>query len=209
MLINEIFLSLQGEGLRAGVPSVFVRVSGCPLRCAWCDVPDTSHAAVGQKMKVSEIVKKVNDLSDFAEVVITGGEPCAAPALQELVEALEGRALTIETAGIIWRDYFARLDVLWAVSPKLRNSQNQSRNTYAHLPRFIGAGCQLKFVVCESADIDEAERLALAAGAQRSQILIMPQGTTLEKINDSEIVAECIARNLRFCYRQQIALGVR
>src|SRR6187401_901216 len=105
MLISEIFYSVQGEGELTGVPSVFVRTSGCNLRCTWCDTPYASWNPEGQEMSVSEIVAEV--LEHPAQfVVLTGGEPMIAKGIRELADALHaaGKHITIETAGTVAPD---------------------------------------------------------------------------------------------------------
>src|SRR4030042_292096 len=101
MVINEIFYSLQGEGFLAGVPSVFVRLAGCPLRCRWCDTKYAWDERSGKDYSIEEICQKVRKWkSKF--VVITGGEPMVNPDLPELVQKIKQlrKHITIETAGI-------------------------------------------------------------------------------------------------------------
>src|SRR5277367_1820812 len=85
--IAEIFHSIQGEGSLVGVPSVFVRTSGCNLRCAWCDTPYTSWQPEGEERSVNSIVDEVNSYG-ASHVVITGGEPMIAPQIEELTHKL-------------------------------------------------------------------------------------------------------------------------
>src|SRR5690606_9472705 len=103
MLISEIFYSIQGEGLLTGVPSVFVRTSGCNLRCNWCDTPYASWKPEGTQMSVDEIVAAIKQHTAARHVVLTGGEPMLAKELPELAAALkcDGYHLTIETAATI------------------------------------------------------------------------------------------------------------
>src|SRR5208283_2104611 len=97
--IAEIFYSIQGEGSLVGVPSVFVRTSGCNLRCSWCDTPYTSWKPEGAEMTVPEIVDQVKAFN-ASHVVITGGEPMIARGVEELSRQLREAQLhiTIETA---------------------------------------------------------------------------------------------------------------
>src|SRR6202046_4653237 len=88
--ISEIFYSIQGEGTLVGVPSVFVRTSGCNLRCTWCDTPYTSWQPEGEERSVSSIVDQVEGYG-ASHVVITGGEPMIAPQIAELTEELAER----------------------------------------------------------------------------------------------------------------------
>jgi len=78
MKVSEIFYSIQGEGILAGVPSVFVRLSGCNLRCVWCDTPYTSWNPEGSDVAMGEIVASVRGFSP-THVVLTGGEPMIFP----------------------------------------------------------------------------------------------------------------------------------
>src|ERR1700737_4213654 len=100
MKITEIFYSVQGEGMLVGVPSVFVRTSGCNLRCTWCDTPYTSWAPEGIEMSIEQIAAEVQRQS-ASHVVVTGGEPMIAPGVVELTAQLkaQGQHITIETAG--------------------------------------------------------------------------------------------------------------
>src|SRR5580658_7281788 len=100
MKIAEIFYSLQGEGILVGVPSVFIRTSGCNLRCTWCDTPYTSWNPEGAERSIDEIVHQARGFA-AKHVVITGGEPMIAPGMVELAKDLRaaGLHITIETAG--------------------------------------------------------------------------------------------------------------
>src|SRR3954469_7526374 len=103
MFVAEIFYSLQGEGILTGVPSVFVRTSGCNLRCTWCDTPYTSWHPEGNERSNDQIVAAVVGYG-AAHVVVTGGEPMIAPEIVALTERLHdvGLHITIETAGTIF-----------------------------------------------------------------------------------------------------------
>src|SRR3974390_456472 len=127
MRIAEIFHSIQGEGTLVGVPSVFVRTSGCNLRCSWCDTPYTSWQPEGEERSVSSIVDEVSSYG-ASHVVITGGEPMIAPQIEELTEELATRLamhITIETAGTV--DAPVRCDLM-SISPKLANSTPVTRD---------------------------------------------------------------------------------
>ena len=118
--ISEIFYSVQGEGILAGVPSVFVRVSGCNLRCSWCDTPYASWNPEGQERSVESIVETVRGFgADYA--VITGGEPMIFPDVVALSHGLtsSGMHITIETAGTVFQPVACDL---MSISPKLGNS---------------------------------------------------------------------------------------
>ena len=119
--INELFCSLQGEGVLAGVPSVFVRTSGCNLRCWFCDSYHTSWEPTHAWMSVDDIIAEIAAHEQADHVVLTGGEPLIHDAVAPLLEALEDRGyhLTVETNGTIARDL--PID-LASISPKLSSS---------------------------------------------------------------------------------------
>src|SRR5579859_4706091 len=102
--ISEIFYSIQGEGMLAGVPSVFVRLSGCNLRCVWCDTPYTSWKPEGEEMPLGAVLADVRRRWS-THVVVTGGEPMIADQIVELTRGLKELDLhvTIETAGTVYK----------------------------------------------------------------------------------------------------------
>ena len=121
MIINELFYSLQGEGSLAGVPSIFIRLAGCPLRCTWCDTKYAWDASEGQEMTSEKVLEAIRDYPT-RYVVLTGGEPMAHEGVADLADAIrqKGDHLTIETAGI---HYIGGLQAdLMSISPKLSNS---------------------------------------------------------------------------------------
>src|SRR5438874_12304796 len=90
MKIADLFHSIQGEGKLAGVPSVFVRASGCNLRCVWCDTPYASWDPQGEDVGVDEIVRQIEAFGT-KHVVVTGGEPMIMPDIAPLCDALDAR----------------------------------------------------------------------------------------------------------------------
>lgn len=185
MKISEIFYSIQGEGTLAGVPSVFVRTSGCNLRCAWCDTPYTSWQPEGEERSIDSIVEEVGRYH-ATHVVLTGGEPMIAPEVDELTHRLGGH-LTIETAGTT--DANVRCDLM-SISPKLANStpyardggrwaQQHERLRYQPeiLKRLIQLyPYQLKFVMMERRDLEEVRAIVEEIGAVKSRVLLMAEG---------------------------------
>ena len=120
MRIAEIFRSIQGEGFLTGTRSVFVRTSGCNLRCSYCDTPYTSWTPEGEDLSVDEIAARIDEL-DCRHVVLTGGEPMLFAELIPLAAGLRrrGKHITIETAGTL---YLPVECDLMSLSPKLSNS---------------------------------------------------------------------------------------
>jgi 7-carboxy-7-deazaguanine synthase len=217
--IAEIFRSLQGEGVLSGTPSVFVRASGCNLRCGFCDTPYTSWNPEGDDLSIAEILRQVAD-ADCRHVVITGGEPMLFAELIPLTESLRraGHHLTIETAGTL---YLPVACDLMSISPKLSNSTppesrdprwHRRHEASRHVPEVVRRlireyDYQLKFVVDAPADCEEVETyLTEFREVDRRRVLLMPQG-----IEPSELVARaawleptCAKRGLTFCPRRQI-----
>lgn len=184
MKIAEIFYSIQGEGSLIGVPSVFVRTSGCNLRCSWCDTPYTSWQPEGGERTVDEIVNEVQQYP-ARHVVVTGGEPMIAPGVVNLTERLREHRLhiTIETAGTVFVPVACDL---MSISPKLANSTPDGRWAAQHdrlrfqpdVLRSLMAGYdyQLKFVVAQREDLDEIHRILEEVNADRDKVILMPEG---------------------------------
>jgi 7-carboxy-7-deazaguanine synthase len=161
MIVNELFYSLQGEGGLAGVPSVFVRLAGCPLRCTWCDTKYAWNASAGTETTPEEIVRQIEQYPT-RYVVITGGEPLLHPDIEKLACLIhaQGYHLTIETAGL---NCPVDLTVdLMSISPKLANSKTGVRKQGLRTAEFTALQqlietypYQLKFVVDQPQDLDE------------------------------------------------------
>lgn len=224
MFVAEIFYSVQGEGELTGVPSVFVRSSGCNLRCTWCDTKYTSWAPEGRAVTVEEIVAEVAR-HPARHVVLTGGEPMIAPEMPELAGRLRERGyhLTIETAGTVAPAGIA-CD-LASISPKLAHStpreggiapgwierHEQTRWQPAVLREWVrGYAYQLKFVVSHEGDLREVEQAVAAIGAEipAHRVLLMPEGVDLPTLEARRgwLVEACKARGYRYCERLHVAL---
>ena len=224
MLISEVFYSVQGEGTLLGTPSVFLRTSGCNLRCRWCDTPYASWKPEGVERSVDELMAQVNSYPTRF-VVVTGGEPMVAKEMPELLQALRvaGKHITIETAGTIAPEGVA-CD-LASISPKLSNSTPddadagsawKERHERTRLqPEVLRAWCsqydyQLKFVISNEADLAEAERVVESIGVKvpPEKVLLMPEGTSAEAIRSRQmlLVEACKAKGYRYSPRLHIDL---
>ncbi len=224
MLIAEIFHSLQGEGELTGVPSVFVRTSGCNLRCNWCDTPYASWHPEGKPQTVEEVVAAVQAFPAARHVVLTGGEPMIAPEIRGLAEELKllGYHLTIETAGTVAPEGIA-CD-LASLSPKLLNSAPDARLSQTWRkkheilrwqPAVVQAWLdaypwQLKFVVAQPADVEEIEGMlvSLKRDIPPHKVLLMPEGVTVEAIRARAgwLGELCKARGFRYAHRLHLEL---
>lgn len=222
MKLCELFHSIQGEGKLAGVPSVFVRLSGCNLRCTWCDTPYASWDAEGEEIAVGQLVSRVAAL-DVPHVVITGGEPMIYQETAELCDALAGmgRHITLETAGTIYRPMKLSLA---SVSPKLANStpverqggrfaraHEQQRLNLPVIQQFIDTApeFQLKFVVADPKDMEEIhDILRQLHGWRPCDVLLMPEGVDSDTLGARGpwLGELCKQSGFRFCPRLHIAL---
>lgn len=161
LLVNETFASIQGEGSLIGSPTFFVRLDGCPLRCAWCDTPYALAGDAGTDVAVNALAAQA---ADFDRVVITGGEPLAQD-IAPLVEALRSKHVTVETSGTIFADLPGVS--LFSISPKVGSSGYSPKP--ATLRRFCASAAgrmQLKFVIADLRDLSEA--LACVEGISES-----------------------------------------
>jgi 7-carboxy-7-deazaguanine synthase len=217
MRIAEIFASIQGEGFLTGTPSVFIRASGCNLRCWYCDTQYASWHPEGKDLSVDAIVARAMAL-EGTHVVLTGGEPMLFAELIPLAARLRerGRHITVETAGTL---YLPLACDLMSISPKLSNSTPLRDPRWAarhekarHEPEVIRRltaeyEYQLKFVIDRPDDCREVETyLAGFPQIDRSRVMLMPQGTDPATLEAKAAWLEpyCESHGLRYCPRRQI-----
>jgi 7-carboxy-7-deazaguanine synthase len=219
MRIAEIYRSVQGEGFLTGAPSVFVRASGCNLRCWFCDTPYTSWRSEGRDMSTDEIVAQVEEW-ETQHVVITGGEPMLFSELIPLSERFQGtgRHVTIETAGTL---YLPVACDLMSISPKFASSApsaeahprwHRRHERERHRPDVIRRlvceyDYQVKFVIDSRGDLDLVQSyLAEFPEINRERVLLMPQGTDQEELElrGAWLKPYCRREGFVFCPRKQI-----
>jgi 7-carboxy-7-deazaguanine synthase len=168
--ITEIFHSLQGESTLVGLPTVFVRLTGCPLRCQYCDTAYAFHG--GESLALADVLARVAAF-DTPRVCVTGGEPLAQKACLPLLRALcdAGHAVSLETSGAL---SVADVDprVVRVVDVKTPGSGEVERNLYAQLP-LLGERDEIKFVICDRADY-EWSLAQVRALAPRAAVLFSP-----------------------------------
>lgn len=224
MKISELFFSIQGEGELTGIPSVFVRTSGCNLRCRWCDTKYSSWTPEGENVDIEELVEKVCSYP-ARHVVITGGEPMIAKDVKEFVDLLKqsGKHITIETAGTIAPNGI-QCD-LASISPKLSDStpekgeiseewierHDSTRIDYNILNEWIDSyEFQLKFVVSRREEINEVKCIIdkIKSDILPEKVLLMPEGTDSETIHSRyEILVDlCKENGFRMCNRLHLDL---
>lgn len=229
LLISEAFTSIQGEGKLTGVPSFFIRTSGCNLRCTWCDTPYASWNPEGQPRSIDSLLTDAR-ASHARHAVLTGGEPMIFEAIEPLARALNAAGIhtTIETAATVFRPF--PVDLV-SMSPKLSNStpaegdprdplglwrarHEQRRRRPDVIQSFIDQArrdrtdLQLKFVVAAPIDLAEIDALlAEVTGWQPADILLMPEGVAAHTAAETRwVVEECLRRAWRYCHRLHIDL---
>ncbi len=221
MKVSEVFGTIQGEGILSGVPSLFIRVSGCNLRCVWCDTPYTSWTPEGEEWSVERLLEWTSGFPQYRHVVLTGGEPMIFPESVALTQALRERRfhITVETAGTVWQDVACDL---MSISPKLANSTPGEReggrwaaahDRFRHNPAVLQAltsayDYQLKFVVSQASDLEEVRSIRRLVDAPAERILLMPEGVTPDVLaaRAEWLVEICKAEGYRFCPRVHVML---
>lgn len=170
--LTEIFHSLQGEADTVGIPTVFVRLTGCPLRCQYCDTAYAFHG--GEWWELPDVLERVRQLG-ARHVCVTGGEPLAQKSCLALLTALAdaGFRVSLETSGAMSIDAVDPR-VIRVVDIKTPGSHEETRNRYDQLG-LLRAEELVKFVVCDRADYEwSREKLRSLQLAQHCQVLLSP-----------------------------------
>lgn len=234
MVINETFFTLQGEGSYTGVPSIFIRTSGCNLFCKYCDTPYTSWDAEGTIADVYKLADEViSKWPDCYHVVISGGEPLIQKDLPHLVEHLraKGKFITIETNGTIFKEDV--LPHLFSISPKLSNStpdgitvpkqcklkgkdtgdlkiKHLAQNNYDNIPDYINCGIdyQVKFVIQGREDLSEIKSFVKEYDIPSDRVFLMPEGISrdVHRSRLPKIAEICKETGYTLCPRLQIEI---
>lgn len=225
MRVTEVFYSLQGEGMLAGTPSVFVRLAGCPLRCPWCDTKYAWDFQAGQELDPAQIVERVSRWP-CRFVVLTGGEPMMGPdfaaraGLADLTHRLgaSGKHITVETAGVLFVPDLA-CDLM-SISPKLADTvvrqqgpgetREPVKSDLQAIRQLIRAyPYQLKFVVESPQDIHGVQGMLRDLGPlETGRVMLMPQAATTQEMQTRSpmVAALCKQTGLRFGQRLHILL---
>ncbi len=216
----EIFYSLQGEGVTAGTPTVFLRLANCNLSCSWCDTKYTwdwqSHDYRREVMELSDDEARERILAfECPHLVITGGEPLMQQrALESVVSTLASQGIfcEVETNGTLEpTPQMANAIAQWNVSPKLANSANEASRR--EVPDALRAfrdldNAYFKFVVAAPADVDEVCKLIERHDLPSCRVLLMPEGTTSRVVSERGkwVAQACADRGFRFTTRHHILL---
>jgi len=197
--ITEIFLSLQGESNTVGLPTVFIRLTGCPLRCQYCDTAYAFHG--GEWMALDAIAGQVSAYQ-VSYVTVTGGEPLAQkpciPLLKQLCDL--GYRVSLETSGAL---DIAKVDqrVIKVMDLKTPSSGESARNRYENIDQ-LRQGDQVKFVLCDKDDYEWAkQQISRYDLAERCEVLFSPSHDQL----DARMLADWVVED-RLPVRFQIQL---
>ena len=224
MKISELFFSIQGEGELTGIPSVFVRTSGCNLRCRWCDTKYASWKPEGENVTINDLLDKVCSYP-ARHVVISGGEPMIAKGIKDFTRLLKesGKHITIETAGTIAPNGI-QCD-LASLSPKLSDStpkegdiskewidrHESKRLDYGILSEWVNSyNFQLKFVVSKEEEIKEIQNVIsrIKGKILPEKVLLMPEGIDSDTLRSRYdlLIDLCKENGYRLCNRLHIDL---
>ena len=169
--VTEIFHSIQGESTHAGRPCAFVRLTGCPMRCVWCDSEYTFTG--GERMSVEDVMRRVREFG-CQLVEVTGGEPLAQREAFELIARLceEGYEVLIETGGYVSTEAVdGRAKIILDV--KCPASGEAERNHWPNLERLRADRDEVKFVVADRADWDYAVEVVNRYDLQRRALAVL------------------------------------
>ncbi|PHM67377.1 7-carboxy-7-deazaguanine synthase QueE [Xenorhabdus stockiae] len=218
--INEMFQTLQGEGVFTGVPAVFIRLQGCPVGCSWCDTKHTWEKEADKQQSMENILVKSQDSDTWGaatpeqiinlftrqgytarHIVITGGEPCLYD-LRPLTESLEnaGYQCQIETSGT---HAIHCTDKTWVtVSPKVK-----MRGGYKVLPEAMNRANEIKHPVGRERDIESLDDL-LTMLDENNRPVIALQPISQKEEATRLCIETCIARNWRFSMQTHKYLNI-
>jgi 7-carboxy-7-deazaguanine synthase len=197
--ITEIFYSLQGESTTIGLPTVFVRLTGCPLRCTYCDTAYAFHG--GNRISLDDIVQQISDYS-CSHVCVTGGEPLAQPACINLLHLLcdKGFKVSLETSGarsLEWVDS----RVMIVMDLKTPDSGECDKNLFANLA-YLKPNDQIKFVLGSREDYQWAcDIIKQYDLTKTSQILFSP---SWGKLNPTDLANWIVVDRLPVRFQMQI-----
>ncbi|MEK7524570.1 MAG: 7-carboxy-7-deazaguanine synthase QueE [Patescibacteria group bacterium] len=203
MILNEIFYSIQGEGLNAGKPAIFVRFGNCNLKCTWCDTKYTWHPDLLDNVEadLSRVFAEIRKYPECQHLVITGGEPMLQqPVMSAIRKEFPGYYIEVETNGSQEVKCFDDVD-LFTVSYKTSNSGNAP-----YALKTMNEKCVYKFVICREGDFEEVEELIKKYQLPTDKIFLMPEGATRKEVLEKQplIMEYCQLRGYRFTTRLHV-----
>jgi len=211
-LVNEIFTSFQGEGLKIGVPSLFVRLGKCNLKCTWCDTKYSwnEYKEYSLEILVNSVRYILNSHTEISNLVITGGEPLLQEAsliefihqIKDLVQSIE-----IETNGTVSsKKLLGQSKIFFNVSPKVGYYNTAILQEFRRSTHTI-----FKFVCKTPEDVRSVVNLAINQDILRSQILISPEAVTCAEVSSvsKDILPEVLRAGFRLTTRLHVILWDR
>ena len=180
MFVNEIFTSIEGEGIRMGYPVTFIRLYGCNLNCSYCDTRYSCEGHDGKEMTVAEVVKRANEL-EVKRITLTGGEPLIHKNVEELVDELvkAGFEVNIETNGSVdIYPYIKKENVIITMDYKSISSGMADKMNHKNL-KYLRNQDVLKFVVGNKEDLDDMKRI-IETYSPSCNIFVSPIFTKIE-----------------------------
>jgi len=211
MQVAEVFYSIQGEGVTAGLPAVFVRLQGCTVGCSWCDTKYSWDPEAGSAVDLDALVEEVSAYP-CRRVVLTGGEPLESPSFALLLKTLAGRGFSIEveTSGTVPPPPSVDRSIQWNVSLKLAGSDvvEARRVNPDAIRAFLARDAWWKFVVTSDADVAEVLRLAERFALPRARILLQPEAVHREDLLERSrwVVEACKLHGFAFSPRLHVLL---
>lgn len=187
--VNEIYETIQGEGLLVGTPSLFIRLQGCNLRCPWCDQPE----ALDKKeefTKLDDILERA-ERSTFRHAVITGGEPLLQPEIHLLVKGLieRGFSVQIETNGTLWNEGLEEV----ADRIHITCSPKAAARFFVH-PKILECAKELKFVVDEEFDTRVLLKNEFLPFLRKGLVVLQPESNRRDMFEKALSIVEEIAQ---------------
>lgn len=217
--VCEVFFGIQGEGPSSGVPALFIRTYGCPLRCTWCDTP-FSYDNKDEMFKIGShyIIDKLTN-TNVRKIIFTGGEPMAQQkAISEIMDqimfssAIRFIDYEFETAGIYVPNHISNHlhKVQWNVSPKLENSGNSKKFRYKReaLETLNARQANFKFVVSNQADLDEVKEMQADIKIPNRKMWLMPEGVERKQIikGGQWLTDVCVKHGYNLALRNHVVL---
>lgn len=186
--INEIFFSIQGESTKVGLPTIFIRLTGCPLRCRYCDTAYAFHD--GEKMSIDTIIQNISQYRT-KHVTVTGGEPLAQRSCHELLARLcdEGFHVSLETSGAI---DIANVDerVMKIMDIKTPGSTEDDKNKFENLTHLTDND-QIKFVICNRSDYEWSKQKLIELNmTDICEVLFSPEHESLNPTDLADWILE-------------------
>ncbi len=221
--IAEIYPCIQGEGSRAGSPSILIRTLGCNLRCHWCDTPYTSWEVEKGSYSLDHVSSLLSEHSQIQDIIVTGGEPCIYPDIDTLISICkkENKHITLETNGtrLISKDTMKLIDLV-SISPKLHNSTplnspwtERHEKERIHIDILsdwmrLAKNYQLKFVVTHPEDLKEINSLIAQLDSDKQKVYLMPEGTTQNQLQEKRewLANICIQEGFCYCERLHVVI---